>query len=337
MQLASPRSGRRRGIAGLVAAVILFTLLFTVGVGFYTNLNAMNVQSQQDQNARVANQQASLQENLDVSAMLLANGTGPARDLGFVITNSGGVTSTVAALFVTDSAGVTHSINGSTPPLPITLIPTASTGFLDSTVDCHLATSVDPCTIKVVTSLGNVYSASYPSNPDQQSQSQALGVFSVDPNSFDVACSSCLSGPGSAYSIPGGTNALDINITVSNTDLCQRTITLDPSLSILTLTFISNSSTIANAGNHQTNYYYVLYLASPVVIPPGGQNVTTFSNLTLYRGLITGQYAASVYLFGSLTASPPQTAGVSISGQTCPSVALNNYGQALPVLVLQIY
>ncbi|QQG49297.1 MAG: hypothetical protein HY247_03025 [archaeon] len=187
MKIKLRRGQRVRGVAGIIAAVILFALIFTVGLGFYLSVNTNNALLQGAQQARFLNQQAALSENL-----VLATQIDPiTNDLQFMATNRGGVATTIVAAFVTDASNVvTSETASSSPPFPpVTTSVLGNSSFIDTGVPCIITIASSPnCLLKVVTSRGNVFVQTYPPTPVQAAlnalSSGAIGDLFLNQNSF---------------------------------------------------------------------------------------------------------------------------------------------------------
>jgi len=96
---------KRRALSGLVAAVLLFAMLFTAGVGYFAVTNKDTVlQDQANQSAQYSQQQASL-EQLSFSVHPCSTGISSCtyypNTLVLNITNTGGVASTIVSIFAT--------------------------------------------------------------------------------------------------------------------------------------------------------------------------------------------------------------------------------------------
>ena len=149
--------GQGRGVSGILAGVILFAMLFSVGIGFYVYINQTNGSiSQANANKQNAIQQSSL-ENLTLSA------TANAGVITVTATNRGGVGTSLLTAFVDNSNGVLQ--NPPNPdPFTITGQPTLDVGqSVSFTVPGYSYVKADGnVTVSVITGRGNTFTAQYP-------------------------------------------------------------------------------------------------------------------------------------------------------------------------------
>lgn len=364
MQLDRRRSARRRGVAGLIAAVIMFTLLFTVGLGFYMNMTESNAQLQQAQDAKVANEQAAISENLYVTAIVNSS----TNELEFAVTNQGGVTVSIVAFFATGydpATPLTLPINDTGPGatyLPIVLSPTQScptnysslnpTPCLNMEVPCEGTTQ--QCSITLVTSRGNDFVATYylttgqsgvgtGGSSTQASVSEGMGSFSFDFSSFEAYyCpggeTSCTpSAPCSfqqplcngydvPYQLTDNPSSTAFSFTLQNLDPCHRTIQLNGSNTVMTET-----------DTGYTSYFGGQYIASAswnLATKSGGQLVTTSQPLTLaYNQKMTIYFAfpnvgCYSFWFGCQNhfASDPYSVSLTLVGYTLAGTGFGSAG-----------
>lgn len=189
---------RRRAISGILASIIMFAMVFTVGIGFFVFVNTGSLQaSQANQQKQQALQQAS-QEGLSIRVGLSTKPDwwGNTRDLWLRITNVGSSPVTVIDVFVTNTAmnrimsnsmvtkGTQYLATFSLSEggdlnysLPLTILPGFSTAQMSgcgSGLGCDIAISQtsynymsggSPVVVSVLTSTGNVFSAQYPPSP----------------------------------------------------------------------------------------------------------------------------------------------------------------------------
>ena len=166
-------SRRRRGIAGILAALIMFAMLFTAGAAFFLSINSLKHVSDQalagrlDSNAQVSD------ENLSLRVRILSGGS-----LWLTVNNTGTVPSTLEDVFITGPTGKLVSSYLSSGPalnvsLPLALAPGASTskvsGCKTGYVGCDISISSSSFTggtgfflASVLTKLGNVFSIQHP-------------------------------------------------------------------------------------------------------------------------------------------------------------------------------
>ena len=359
MQLDRRKTSRRRGIAGLIAAVIMFTLLFTVGLGFYLNLNEANAQLQQAQEARIANEQAAVSENLLVTAMVSPNNT-----LEFVVTNQGGVTVTIVAYFATgynvtvsNSTITSNVVPGSSSPLEV-LSPGNS--WTDTTsVPCVVTTQ--QCSITVVTSRGNDFPAFYPPATGQLTTqagvSEGFGLLSFNFASFNSYL--CLSSHGSTasctptppcslaqplcsgYQVPpdvtGNASSSAFSFAIRNLDPCQRAITIDDATE---LTMTDLESNFIHNQNITSATWPLAYLVSGRLYSSGNNITLAYGQQATVYFAFSSIYAANCNWYGGWGgscdrfSSDPYSVSLSLVGSTsggtmeCPT---GSYGQVFPL------
>lgn len=174
-------SGRRRnGIAGVIAAALIFGMIFTAGIGYYVYENQVYIlNSQAVVNKDAANLQAS-QERLGLVVSEVHHGQNN-DSLSLAVYNVGGVSATMTAVFVTASPAVTGKMlskyAGSPylvgePALNVTLplsfavgASTKATGhniMISSAAYNYAGATVY---VNVLTLLGNVFTVQYPPPP----------------------------------------------------------------------------------------------------------------------------------------------------------------------------
>jgi archaellin len=148
---------RRKAIAGVLATIIIFAALFSIGVGFLIFQNQTTLSANQANNNRQnAIQQASL-EKLSLSASLSGS------LLTLSLNNRGGVSTTIIDVFVTNSSGVLLQPPGiiSNPCLQ----PTLNIGSSDSCTVTLNGYTYPPGTtvyLSVITARGNTFTLQYP-------------------------------------------------------------------------------------------------------------------------------------------------------------------------------
>ena len=146
--------GRSKGVSGILAGVMLFAMLFSVGVGFYVYINQTN-NSINHANANQQNviQQSSL-ENLTLSA------TANSGAVTVTATNRGGVATSLLTTFVDNSNGVLQN-----QPVSVPAQPTLNVGQTASFVVPGYTYSSGSITVSVITGRGNTFTAQYPPPP----------------------------------------------------------------------------------------------------------------------------------------------------------------------------
>lgn len=144
---------RRGGIAGIIAALILFVILFTVGTGYFLWISNNNSTLSQAQASRVdAVQQQGLEELQVVAGYC---GYSPCNgDLTFTVQNTGDVAVTLQSDFVNIAGGTcTNPLD----PVDLSLNP----GAFSTPIDTGCAYTGTTAVIKVLTQRGDVFSATY--------------------------------------------------------------------------------------------------------------------------------------------------------------------------------
>jgi len=169
----------RRAIAGIVATVIMFAILFTVGTSYFIFVNSQNASYVSSLLSATNKVQGSLAESLSISTVLESNG-----DVGFYANNTSAATVNMTAALVISSTGSLLRCVGigfpagagcanTAPTLWVVVnagkgTVTFDTGYL------YVAGTTD--TVKVLTARGNTYSATYPEPASQSSSSQSVTV-----------------------------------------------------------------------------------------------------------------------------------------------------------------
>jgi hypothetical protein len=184
-------STKRRAVAGILAAVILFAMLFSVGAGYFLFVNTENglYQSVLFNNAnKVTN---AVTEGVVVTT--LATKTSP-QHIGFYVNNTGGSTANVTSFYVSNSSGYVLACAGQGVPTPkctsnsqFPIILNVGAG--SQTVDT-LFPPVSGVTyvLKILTARGNVFSTTYPPTAtalaSQALSSGAIGDLYMNFSSF---------------------------------------------------------------------------------------------------------------------------------------------------------
>jgi hypothetical protein len=174
------RYRRRRAIAQLIGAGILFLILFTAGSGYFIYVNqGIQNQNQAALSAQIRAQQES-QEHLRLGFSLCPTGSTNSwcmnnpGSLGISILNNGGIPSTIVAVFASNSAGYQLFLSSGSPYLNVTLpltLPvggnTSSPTLLCGGQPCNLGIALaglnpsqyaqaSPVTVSILTSDGNM-------------------------------------------------------------------------------------------------------------------------------------------------------------------------------------
>jgi len=172
------RPAARRALTGIFAALIIFAMLFTVGAGFFLFVNQNNLLLNQagatQQGALLQGRQESLRMNVGISG---------GSTLVLSASNTGGVPTSISAIYVEDSTGKMinppgvmgqASTNVSAADWPLALGVGAATNALTGCValktGCNIAITgytyvSGNVVVAVVTGRGNTFSAPYPPPP----------------------------------------------------------------------------------------------------------------------------------------------------------------------------
>jgi len=189
---------KRKAVAGVLAAIILFAMIFTVGSGFFLFVDQSAHSADQSNIARANDQLQAGQEKLLVTAGIASatdHGSNPCANCMWVrANNTGGVSSSIIDIYVTcvsdcdpHESGQLLSNSKASPgshflkqnpdlnvTLPISLAIGASTKYLTScpskgcTADITISKAAlnysngEYVVVSLLTSAGNVFSAQYP-------------------------------------------------------------------------------------------------------------------------------------------------------------------------------
>ena len=150
---------RRRGISGIIAAVMLFAMLFSVGTSYFLFVNSSNLLYNQAASARNSATQNALAESAVVSASV-ASGTSV---ITFTVDNTGGVSLNVTSFFLTSSGNslefCQHGSPSPCPTLPVVVSVGATSNAISTGTTYKSPTTY---TLRVVTQRGNVFTTTYP-------------------------------------------------------------------------------------------------------------------------------------------------------------------------------
>ena len=101
------RRRSRKAVANLVATIIIFAILFTVGTSYFVFLGSENASYVSNLLAATNKAQGSLQESISVNTVLESNG-----DVGFDVNNTSSQTVNMTAALVVSSAGLLLKCDG---------------------------------------------------------------------------------------------------------------------------------------------------------------------------------------------------------------------------------
>jgi len=151
----------RRGVAGVLAAILIFGMLFTAGFAYLT----WQAQSSNNQNVANLSRLGTIeQSNLEhVYITTIVSGTGP-YTVTIVAENSGGIETTIVGAFASSGGVLIKS-----PVCPGTPICSQNSALsVGASVSVTLApVTAASGTVSVITSRGNTFSAPFPNPPTQ--------------------------------------------------------------------------------------------------------------------------------------------------------------------------
>ena len=267
----------RRGIAGIVATVFMFAMLFTVGASYFLFVNQNNMLYSQAASARASVSSAQQNEDLVVTASKNSSNY-----LGFTVQNLGGTTSTVTAFMVTNSNGTVLQFCEASSARPCPSLPfSVNQGATSALVSTNVTYSAPGTyTVKAITQLGNDFSATYPptatSLASQALSSGAIGDLYLTFHTFTyykvVGCGStsgyCLSSSGSGFIIPAGAGSIAFAVSMTNLNPEEDSIVLDQFTLIYQNSFYGNNHqnfvawyVVSNSSNDIQKTY------TPIVLP----------------------------------------------------------------------
>jgi hypothetical protein len=365
---------KRRAVAGILAAVILFAMLFTVGTGYFLFVNSQNGLYQATYFSNADKLAAKINENLELTTLTVSS----TKNIGFYVNNTGGSTGNVTAYYLVSSTGSVlqcagkgmHSPCTNSTAFPMilnvgkgTLLPSTLKSYFDTG---YLPTSGAVYTVKILTANGNVYSAQYPPSAvalaAQALSSGAIGDLYISFHTFSWYlinfCSGgsgpyCLTYKGLAFSVPCSqvSNAyIGFSITMTDLNTAQKNITLDQYT-------VLNSFIPPKSGGGGANPSLVYYIVS--------NTSTTISNTYTPVTLSYNTPKTIVFASGSpdgvtgfaptgpktqsgqnnVCSSPPQITFSFTITHGCQALALtrcntagnDNYGQVAPYVSTLFY
>ncbi len=225
---------RRRAVAGIISAVILFALVFTVGTAFFLEVGNSQQTAASAYSDRLSVEDQAALENLTLRAGLNAT----SGDIWLMVNNTGGISSTIESVYVAGIEGKVVSNSSATgaqfltaPPdlsrlLPFTLDVGASTAMSGGNIEINesafdfLATN-QTVFVNVLTSLGNVFSVPYPALntitfKDVLVNEHVLDEYLSGQNYYDTSGTDVISGCYSCvYSVYAGGNLLVLLLTAT--------------------------------------------------------------------------------------------------------------------------
>jgi len=177
--LKSTRRESRRGVAGIVATVVMFAILFTVGTSYFIFVGSQNSSYVSNLLSATNKVQGNLAEGLSIGALLDSTG-----NLEFYANNTSSETVNMTAVLIISSTGALLSCEGvgfpagagcgnTTPTLWQVVTPGSGSPDFDTEYAYVTGTTL---TLKVLTARGNSYSTTYPQPASQSSASQSVTV-----------------------------------------------------------------------------------------------------------------------------------------------------------------
>jgi len=142
---------KRKAVSGLIAAVLMFAMLFTAGVGYFATTSRNTVlQEQANQSAQYSQQQASLEQlrfSIHPCSLAVPSCTDYPNTLVLNITNTGGVASTVVSIFANYQGQNAFQINPPTfSSAPVYLSGSYSSSVADLNVSLPVSIPVGSST-----------------------------------------------------------------------------------------------------------------------------------------------------------------------------------------------
>src|SRR3989454_2088591 len=171
---------KRRAVSGILSGLLLFSMLFSVGTGYFMFV----ISGESQYSHALANRAAGLQSQLGES-LTITPASGANNHLVFTATNVGGSPANITNAFVVDPSGVTSAYglgaggSNTVPALPVGVTPQKTSASYDTGITIVPGTY----TIKVITHRGNAYTATYPV-PPATSFASSTGSLTVDLSSF---------------------------------------------------------------------------------------------------------------------------------------------------------
>lgn len=363
LEIVNVHAKRRPGISGIVASVILFAMLFTVGSSYFLFVNQNDLVYSQALSNRANAAVNRLSENL----LLTATAASPGKDIMLKVSNVGGIASNITAVYVINASNnyilkfYKTGTSGITPGLPVAV----NVGSLSSSINTgQVYASGWNYIIKAVTQRGGTFSTTFPPSSTSLAaralSSGAIGDLYLNFQSYEYytlytggTCPTggsysgyCLNFINKAFAISVGTyGSANLAFSVSMTDLNNQTanIVLDP-YTLLTQIIESGGGAVKYV------FWYVVSNTS------SGAILSTYTPIVLeYNKPTTVVFASSAAIIGSTVfnkntlqspgVSQPSTAPLfmvshgceGIGKTTCSNVAQANYGQNSPYVTTLYY
>jgi len=327
------RARSKKGTAGIIATVIMFAILFTVGGSYFLFVSSSNQSYVKSYVNRANAADALASEGLTVTSLLVGS------DIGFYFNNTGGVNLNVTAVLVFDSSGNLLKCDGvgvpagtcsnSTPALPVMV----NTGRGSPKIDTGYAYVSGTDTIEILTARGGVFTTTYPPNlPNYAMQAESSGALTIDLSTFKwmTPTGNIQSGQNvggyPATAVPSQTDIV-FRISFTNRDATGRSVTLWPGSSITVNTIQPGGGNNAK----MTSFFIIDGTNTPFTsINPYNSTqdyitIAAGANATLYFGSQT-PLSNSFQHVGDVNEAP-FTAFFTLSGQYSDNTL---YAQTIP-------
>ncbi len=297
-------SSKRKATAGIIASVILFAMIFTVGTSYFLFVNSTNQQYVQSLVPRVNTLSDAGTESLLVTTTLLSSNN----HIGFYLNNTGGVNANVTAFLLYSSTSTplqcvgkglpassctaqsvtftlcsNASCSTDVSPAPSSVVDNVGKGT--SVVDTGYTYSTGTVTVKVITARGGVFSQTYPLTTTNNPVSNALNAGAIgdlyltftDYKSWTITTTGCSnSGDFSGYCLSSSSSAFSVsaNNKCYSTFYCEifsvRVTDLNQQKYSIQLSQVSLFYQLYSAGSNGKAGYYPWY-------------VITNSSMNLYK------------------------------------------------------
>ncbi len=338
-----------KAIAGVIAAVILFAMIFSIGAAYLLFVNSTNLLYGKALVGRSTAFQSVLYEQLLVATLLMNN------HVAFYVNNTGGVNANITDIYVLgpsgsvlrcDGRGLQSPCANSTPALPIIV----NVGKGSPTIDTGYTYGSGTYTVELVTERGGTFSATYPLSSTvlaaQALTSGAIGDIYLTFQTYKYysvslcAPNYCLSVQGKAFSVPASATNSYVAFGVRVTDLNPQraNITLDK----YTLMIQFLPPTPGTGGGTARGYTWYIVSNSSNTIN------SNYSPITLQYGQPqTIIFASSAS--GSFTPYAPAISSgtivlINLVSHGCEGLRLSscgtptyNYGQTMPYVTTLYY
>ena len=310
-------SRRRKGITAVLAGIMLFAMIFTVGLGYFAYLNVNEgIQGQANASAQATGIAAG-QEKLTLTANPCANYL--VCSIWLSAKNDGSTPTTIVSVFVTNSAGQLVSTGPTSPyltgpsgvhqylnvSLPLTIPIGASTHTMSgcsptAPVGCDISIGLYPygfsytsgnVLVTVLTANGNKFSAQYP------------------PPVTVISSTQTVNNGGSGVTYPPTTtvtqtvySSTSTSTTITTSTACSLcTTTTSPGASAPSLSVTLSAACISLCGLGYVSYGGTFSVTATVSV---AQNSETVNNVALYLTPANGMPSGGAYA----TAVTPQVA-----------------------------